>query len=195
MNNNKVWNVLLIGLAIAGFIWAMDEKTKRIEAENKLQQKEEDYLKLLAEYLETRKDLPKEIKEQLINLRTDYVGINDAVAIKLKTVVKLIETGEDEIAIEKLALIVENLLKERYVEASKATDKKQCPTFYNLLKKAQEWKWIPKHLFDMSLFLKDRRNEEAHDISTVFSENDKFIAFLSGIEIIYSLQGIKRTAA
>ena len=44
------------------------------------------------------------------------------------------------------------------------------------------------------LFLKDKRNEEAHELSVKFSKNDKYIAFLAGIEIIYKLNGIKRAA-
>ena len=110
MSNNKIWAVLLASLAIAGFIWAINEKTKRITAEVKLKQKEGDYLMLLSKFLESRKDLPQKIKDQLINLRKDYVGINDAVAIRLKEVVELIEEGKETIAIEKLTLIIENLL-------------------------------------------------------------------------------------
>ncbi|WP_111308672.1 hypothetical protein [Confluentibacter sediminis] len=195
MNDNKLWNYILIAFAIAGFLWANDEKTKRLVLEEKLQQKEDDYLHLLSGYLETKKDIPDSIKNQLIHLREEYVGINDAVANKLKVVIELIEENKSEIAIEKLALIIENILKERYIEEGNVKDKISCPTFYKLLEKAKELNWIDKYQFNFSLFIKDKRNEEAHELEARFTPNDTFIAFLCGIQIIYNLKGIKRKTA
>ena len=191
MNKNDITSIIILSLAIAGFMWAINEKTKRIAMQERLASKEGDYLVLLSHYLENKNQLPIEIKEQLIRLRAEYIGINDDVANKLQIVIELIQNKKEEIAIEKLTAIIENLLKIKYQKKHK--DKK-IPNLYTLLVKAKEWGWITAHQFSFSLFLKDKRNEEAHEISAKFSKNDKYIAFLAGIEIIYKLNGIKRAA-
>lgn len=192
-SKKNIWIFIFVALAIGGFIWAIDEKTKRQVAENKLKQKEDDYLKLLASYLERTKDIPDEIKKQLYHLRDKYVGVHDDVAIELKSIIELIESKKEEIAIEKLTKIIENLLKEKFVEEGQAKDKRSCPKLFKLLEKALELKWISKHEFYVSNFLKDKRNDEAHELAVRFPVNWKFIAFLAGIEILYNLKGIKRT--
>lgn len=192
MSKNNIWILLLFALAIGGFIWAIDEKTRREIADQKLKQKETDYLKLLSIYLENKKEIPVEIKEQLIFLRENYVGVHDDVAIELKTVIELIENNKAEIAIEKLTKVIENLLKEKFIAEGKAKDKRSCPKLFKLLEAALELKWINKHEYHFSLFLKDKRNDEAHELAVKFPDNWKYIAFLAGIEILYNLKGIKR---
>ncbi len=185
---NKSLIILLTVLAIGGFVWAMNERSKKLLLQEKLDKKDDDYLKLMSGYLKNKKEIPKEIKDQLLNLRKEYAGINDKVALKLQTVIELIQDDKEEIAIEKLITIVENLLKEKYKKEFK--DKK-IPNLYGLLKKAKEWKWITDYQFNFSLFVKEQRNEEAHELTANFSKNEKYIAFLTGIEIIYQLAGFK----
>lgn len=193
MSSKNFWLFLFAALAIGGFIWAIDEKTKRQKVETKLKEKEKDYLKLLSDYLSKHKGLPDEIKTQLIHLRDKYAGLQDDVAIELKTIVELIETGKEEIAIEKLTKIVEHLLKEKYISNGHAKDKRSCPKLYKLLEEALKLKWISRHEFHFSMFLKEERNQEAHEIATKFPANWKYISFLAGIEILYNLKGIPRT--
>ncbi len=192
MNNNNFWKIIIIGLVIGGFIWAMDERTKRKVIEEKLKNKEKDYLRLLSEYFNSKNDIPTEIKDQLINLRKEYIGLDEMVANKLRVVIELIDEGKEKIAIEKLATIIENLLKDKYIEEGLAKDKNTCPGLYTLLKKAKELKWIKNIHFNFSLFLKEQRNEEVHELIDSHNENEKYIAFFTGIEIIYKLKGIKR---
>ena len=189
---------LLLGaviiLAIGGFIWALNERSKRQIVELKLDKKNEDYLKLLSAYLETRSDIPESLKTQLINLREEYSGIDDAIAVRLQDVIELIQSGKDKMAEEKMALIIENLLKEKYIKEGKANDKKSCPAFHKLIEKAKEFNWIKLHQFNFSMFIKEKRNEEAHELVPDISDNEIMIAFFSGIEIIYQLKGIKKAA-
>jgi hypothetical protein len=180
--------LILVGLAIGGFIWAINERTEKQAFAQKLDRKNEDYLNLMSHYLQSQKQIPEEIKKQLISLRREYIGINDAIAMKLHTVVELIRNNKDEIAIEKLASIIENLLKEKY---QKEINTSRIPNFYNLLQKAKELYWISADIYHLSLFVKNKRNQEAHELRAQFTENEKQIAFLSSIEIIYQLKGIK----
>jgi hypothetical protein len=186
--------LILVGLAIGGFIWAINERTEKQVLAQKLDRKNEDYLNLMSYYLQNQRQIPEEIKKQLISLRREYIGINDAIAMKLYTVIELTHNNKDEIAIEKLALIVENILKEKYEEEGLKKKNKGFPKFAELLKKAKELNWIKSGHYFLSLFLKEKRNEEAHELITNFSENEKVIAFFSGIELIYQLKGVKRVA-
>jgi hypothetical protein len=183
--------VSIIALVIL-FLNYMDEKEKNneLEKENEeLKRKKNDYLNLLTE-LESKKDVPQKIKKQLEHLSDEYVVVNEHISGKLKVVRELLEDGKAEIAIEKLVAIIEDLLKERYVSEGKAKDKKSCPRLATLFEKAKEFKWITKHHFDFSHFIRDKRNEEAHELDAKFSENETSIALLTGLEIIYKLQGI-----
>lgn len=194
MANIKTWNIILGALAVLGFLWAIDEHFKRIDVKKRLDEKEDDYLKLMNKFLENRHSLPDEIKEQILHLRENYIGLQDDVSIELKTIHELIEQGKEEIAIEKLAKVIEHLLKDKFIAAGKAKDKRSCPKLFRLLELALEFNWITKHEHLVSTILREQRNDEAHELAVKFPTNWKFIAFLSGIELIYKLKGIKRAA-
>lgn len=191
MSKINPWIIVIGALAVGGFIWAINEKNKRVVLEKKILKKENDYLHLLSQYLTKENDLPEEIKAQIINLRKEYIGIQDDIAIELQTVIDLIEQKKEEIAIEKLTKIIENILKDKLVEEGKLEGKRKCPALAKMLEKALEFNWITRHEFNFSLLLKDNRNEEAHDLAVNFPRNWKMISFLAGIQIIYQLKGIK----
>lgn len=192
MEDSKTWNIILVALAIAGFLWALDEHLKKNEFKKLLEQKDHDYLKLLNKYLENKTSLPEEIKEQIVHLREKYIGLQDDVAIELKTIHDLIEAKKEEIAIEKLTKVIEHLLKEKYIAEGKAKDKRSCPKLFKLLEHALAFNWITKHEYHVSFILREQRNDEAHELAVKFPANWKHIAFLAGIELIYNLKGIKR---
>lgn len=192
MKQNNNWIVILAALAAGGFIWAINERELRKKQEKESQELETDYLKLLTLYLDEQRGIPDDIKQQLVHLREKYVGIHDAVAIELKSIIELIDGNKEEVAIEKLTKVIENLLKERYVVEGLAKNTKDCPGLSVILKKALDLHWISKHEFNFSCFLKDERNYEAHELAVKFPANWRYISFLAGIEIIYNLKGIPR---
>ena len=192
MKKEYIWILILAALAIGGFVWAYDERSKRLLAEQNLSKKETDYLKLLTQYLEKTGKLPDEIKSQLIHLREKYAGISDEIAIELKTIIELVEDKKDEIAIEKLMKVIENILKEEFVKYGEAKDKRSCPKLFKMLQRALELKWITKHEYEILVVLKDNRNEEAHELAVKFPLNWKYIAFLAGIELLHKFRGIER---
>lgn len=146
---------------------------------------------LLSEYLKHKKDIPENIKNQIIKLRDEYSGINETIASELKSIFKLIEQENETLAIQRLALIIENLLKERYIAEGKAENKNKCPAFGKLLEFAQNYKWIKSSHFNISIFVKDKRNQITHELNPDINNNEKIIAFFSCLEIIYHLKGIK----
>jgi hypothetical protein len=192
MSNKNVWKFILISLTIAGFIWALSERNKRIEVEGLLEEKEDDYLQLLQKYLEKEKSIPEEIKQQLIKLRKKYLGIDDAIAIELKKVIDALNIGQEETAIFKLTKIIENILKEKFEKEEYSGNKKSFGNLASMLKEALNLKWISKHEYYISYLLKDQRNKEGHELAIKFPDNWVQISFLAGIELIYNLKGTKR---
>jgi len=193
-NNNSDdsgWNFLLGCLAVGGFIWAINERNKVNELNNALQKSQTNYLNLLNDYTKHQNSFTEEIKSQLIDLRANYEGINDNVAVELKSITDLIESGQEETAIAKLTKVIENLLKEKYVAEGKANDNKSCPQLFKMLQEALTFNWIDQNEYHFSNLLREQRNKEAHELAVKFPKNWKYISFLSGIEIIYKLKGFR----
>lgn len=190
-HNNDDLNFFLGALAVIGFIWAINERNRANELSIALNNNQNNYLKLLNEYTKKQPSFSDEIKNQLVDLRNNYEGINDAVAMELKAISELIEKNHEEIAIAKLTKVIENLLKEKHIQEGKAKDEKSCPQLYKMLENALELNWISKHEFNFSNLLREQRNQESHELAVKFTTNWKNISFLSGIEIIYKLKGFK----
>lgn len=200
MNNKDKGLVIVFGaLAVAGVLWAISASQQKKNALLQLKQKEYDnqvlktnYLNLLQEYLKNQKTLPNSIKEQLIYLRKQYVGIQDDVANELKGIVELVDSGKEELAIANLTKIIENILKEKYVEEHIVQSEDDCPALHKMIEKAKSLDWITERAFHFSMALKDERNMAFHEINPTVSKNEKIILFLAGIELIYNLKGFKR---
>lgn len=184
--------IIAVLITMSGIAFVYTEHLKRMKAEEDKKKSQEEYQKLFLLYLEKDKTLPDEIKKQFKDFIEKYSGIEPGIAVELRTILNLIENKQEEIAIEKLTKVIEDHLKNKYVQEGKAKDKQSCPRLSKLLKIALDLKWISEHEFYVSLFLKDKRNEEAHQVGTKFPMNWKSIAFLAGIELLYNLKGIKR---
>ena len=191
-NENNDFGFILGALAVIGFIWAMNEQARANQLSIDLNNSQTNYLKLLNDYTKKQTSFSEEIKNQLVDLRKNYEGINDAVALELKSISELIEIKQEETAIAKLTKVIENLLKEKHIQEGKAKDERSCPQLFKMLNNALELNWISEHEYNFSNLLRDYRNQESHELAVKFTTNWKNISFLSGIEIIYKLKGIKR---
>lgn len=185
-NNNWGWIILGI-LAIIGVGIGTNEYKKRKTAEKERDKFKDDYLSLLQEFLRKQKELPKSVLEQLDNLRDNYSGTNKKIDLELTRIQELIVNGHNEIAIEKLTKIVENVLSKKFEKEGKTTERKKCKSLHAMLEKAKEFEWIGKSEFHFSLFLKEERNKEAHELGVEFEKNWQTVSFLGGIELIYKL--------
>lgn len=191
-NENNDFGFILGALAVIGFIWAMNEQARANQLSIALNNSQTNYLKLLNDYTKKQTSFSEEIKNQLVDLRKNYEGINDAVALELKSISELIEIKQEETAIAKLTKVIENLLKEKHIQEGKAKDERSCPQLFKMLNNALELNWISEHEYNFSNLLRDHRNQESHELAVKLTTNWKNISFLSGIEIIYKLKGIKR---
>lgn len=184
MSKSQIITLLLIVLCVGVSILGISEHQRRKQAEKKLSDQEKAYLELMRHYVSSQKNIPAEIAVQLAELKIYYEKAQPLLANELQTILDLVTTCKYEIAIEKLMKIIENILKEKAIAEGIAKDKRTCPKLFKLLEMAISKQWISQHLYNFSLFLKDKRNLEAHEIGVKFSTNEKYIALFSGIEII-----------
>lgn len=193
MNKKETILTVCLGLALViglVFVWKKDKENKILKTRLKLA--EENELGLLNEYLKQHKQtLPEPIKQYVIRLKEQYAGINEKVAKELEGIETLINAGQDEAALQGLSKIVENLLKDKFVqECSSEKEEKKIPTYHKLLEFAKEHKWISEDSFCFCNKLKNVRNKLTHELDTKLDDNTKAEMFFGSIGIIYELKGI-----
>ena len=145
MNKKETILTVCLGLALViglVFVWKKDKENKILKTRLKLA--EENELGLLNEYLKQHKQtLPEPIKQYVIRLKEQYAGINEKVAKELEGIETLINAGQDEAALQGLSKIVENLLKDKFVqECSSEKEEKKINTYHRLLEFTKEHKRI-----------------------------------------------------
>lgn len=190
-NNTDTWLLLLSFLVFIGFANYSEENNRRTEAEKKLDDEKRVNEKLL-KAMEGIKELPAEIKSQLFRLRVDFESTDSEISSCLDQVTELMSIGLIEDAVFKLAGIIEDTLRERFVADGDYNSRSECPGFQKLLNLAYKKDWIDEHEQSFGQFVRSLRNTKAHDVRATFRENQILIAFLSGIEVFYQLKGVKR---
>ena len=114
-NKNKI--LIGIGAVASAFIiiWLIIENKNKGAIINKL---EIDKMKLLKDGLKNNPNISDEIKNQIEELIEKYSNINPDIAEELSTALSIINAGNDEKGIGTLALIIENLLTQKYKKSS-----------------------------------------------------------------------------
>ncbi len=191
MNKKETILFVCVGLlAVFGIAFGYNkyQENQKLKAINQKQKK--DILVLLDEYLKLhQQDLPEPIKQLIVNLRVQYKGVDEKVAEELYSIEKLITIGDDEGALQKLAKIIENLLKDRFVQENQENTK--IPTFHKLLEYAKEHSWIEEDSFQFCCAFKVLRNHITHELAVKVDDKTKTEMFIGGISLIYNLKGIR----
>lgn len=185
--------ILLILLAVAGCIaayYCLQNKSLKKQLDDKqhdIDVLENSYMKLLKEYISKQQEIPKELQDDLMNLCSQYKGLQPEVVEEMERVLKLLQDGQDELAIECLSKIVENVIEEKcsYID-KKVKDK----TFFEKIKFAFDNKVISKRVFHMANVLKDSRNTIAHELGITMKKTEVVMNVRVGIEILFALKGI-----
>jgi hypothetical protein len=193
MNNNKAL-VYVIG-AVAGIviIWlVLDNMAKKILLEDfqKKNEEKDDINKRLQETIEESKEIPTEVKKQLEELVERYNNVDDNVRQELITASSLIEIKQYPKAIGVLTKIIENLLKEKYLDDDAFKEKmkkKSFPVLKDFLDHAKDDKFLSPEEFHFANGLREIRNEDAHDLNTRKSKLLTSSAFLSAVDLILKI--------
>lgn len=183
--------ILLILLAVAGCVaafYCLQNKSLKKQLDDKqhdIDVLEDSYMKLLKEYISKQQEIPKELQDDLMNLCTQYKGLQPEVVEEMERVLKLLQDGQDELAVECLSKIVENVIEEKCKQENIKGN-----SFFNNLKIAVDKGLISKRVFHLSNVLRDTRNTIAHEVGVTMKKSEVVMNISAGIEILFALKGI-----
>ncbi|MBR3798932.1 MAG: DUF4145 domain-containing protein [Bacteroidales bacterium] len=183
--------ILLILLAVAGCVaafYCLQNKSLKKQLDDKqhdIDVLEDSYMKLLKEYISKQQEIPKELQDDLMNLCTQYKGLQPEVVEEMERVLKLLQDGQDELAVESLSKIVENVIEEKCKQENIKGN-----SFFNNLKIAVDKGLISKRVFHLSNVLRDTRNTIAHEVGVTMKKSEVVMNISAGIEILFALKGI-----
>ena len=135
----------------------------------------------LKKTIESKENLPEEIKTNLNNLISDFDKLDKNISEELISISSLIEIDEKPKALFSLAKIIENLLKKIY---------KGKLNFNNLIDKAKEQKLITAEERHFVHGIREIRNKEGHEINVKVENYLTASSFMIGIGIISKIKTI-----
>lgn len=164
-------------------------ENKRLLEENevlkrKAKESDENYLKLLDEYVQKANSIPESAKTKLTELIDTYSAIDKNITIELQVAIQLLEDGKETIAVEKLTKVIENVLKDKLTSET-CIDKKR--TFMDAIKEAIKLNLICERIGAFMNALRVIRNEEAHDINVQITPSETIIYLLASVHILFEL--------
>ena len=178
-------------MAVAGCVaafYCLQNKSLKKQLDDKqhdIDVLEDSYMKLLKEYISKQQEIPKELQDDLMNLCTQYKGLQPEVVEEMERVLKLLQDGQDELAVESLSKIVENVIEEKCKQENIKGN-----SFFNNLKIAVDKGLISKRVFHLSNVLRDTRNTIAHEVGVTMKKSEVVMNISAGIEILFALKGI-----
>jgi Rad3-related DNA helicase len=177
--------VAAIVIAFYFYFQSQNEKKKRIKTE-------EDNLKLILDSIHQNHDLTNEVQTQLEQLAKKFRTINPKISNEIAQALQLIQIGQVENAIEDLAKIIENLLKEHYHEDNnfKTWLGKKKADFQSRLEFCKHEKKINKVEFSFFVAVKTIRNEEDHELDVNLPNYLNASGLIIGIGGIHKLSSL-----
>ncbi len=138
----------------------------------------------LKKTIDSKRDLPIEIKKALNKLITDFDKLDKDISSELISVSSLIEINEKPKALFSLAKIIENIL-------IKLLNKNI--SFYQLIEEAKNNNIVTKEEYYFLQGIRELRNKEGHKINVKVDKYLTASSFLFGIEIISKLKLLPTT--
>lgn len=174
--------VAAILIALYFYFQSQGEKKKRKITE-------EDNLKLILDSIHQNNNLTNEVQRQLEKLVDKFKTINPKISNEIAQALQLIQIGQIENAIEDLAKIIENLLKEHYKEDDnyKTWLGKRKADFQSRLEFCKHEKKINKVEFSFFIAVKTIRNEEDHELDMNLPDYLNASGLIIGIGGIFKL--------
>lgn len=155
-----------------------------------LNQKKNNEIKDLREFIDNERQLNQEIKKRLLELLENNKDIDPEIVNELTSIASLLEIKQETKALLSLAKIIEKLLKELYKKDQAFKEKYKRPTFSDYLEFAKINRIISADDFHLLEVLRLIRNQEAHELN-VKKEHSKIAAsFITGIAFVLTLTDI-----
>ena len=175
-----------MAIIIMAYLYFENQKIKKEKREL-----EADNLKLIYDSINKNPNFSDEVKHQLEKLVVKFKTINPKISNEIAQALQLIQIGQIENAIEDLAKIIENLLKEHYKEDNnfKTWLGKKKADFQSRLEFCKHEKKINKVEFSFFVAVKTIRNEEDHELDVNLPN------YLNASGLIIGIGGIIKVAS
>lgn len=172
--------VFIIALAIV-VVWLLYENAKK-----------DDKIEELQKEIDENENLTNEVKERLSELIKNNKEVNPRIANELGQIAALIEIKQDNVAVLKLAKIIENLLKELYkgdkeLKEIATKNNRSRVAFADYLELARNRNVITSEDYHLLSVMVIIRNAEAHELDVQKEKSRILAAIISGIGIILGL--------
>tara|TARA_R110001583_G_scaffold195057_1_gene368865 strand:- start:957 stop:1577 length:621 start_codon:yes stop_codon:yes gene_type:complete len=138
----------------------------------------------LQKTIESKENLPEEIKNNLNKLILDFDKLDKNIAEELISISSLIEINEKPKAIFSLSKIIENLLKKVFIGKL---------NFVGLIEKAREEKLLTTEECHFVNGIRTIRNKEGHELNVTVESHLTASSFMIGIGIISKLKLLPTT--
>jgi len=192
MKLKDVLYAVIVGLVIL-IGWLFFSKKEKLEKANRIikrlrKDKHEvmsAYLSLFQKHLNSQQNIDVGLIFEIEKLKSNYNKLDFDTHIELEGIIEYLDTGKAVEAVQKLAKLVENKLKEKSENEEQFKGNRML---HNLLVSACKFGWIDERQKENGLQLKEVRNKESHELDV--NEDSKTIGqcIYAGIDILYSLK-------
>jgi hypothetical protein len=194
MNKPKIIILaVLVCVFLGAGLYFTYEKLK--EERQKRKEAEQANVRLIMDSIRKQKGFSEVVKDELKQLGQQFEVIEPDVTAKIAKAIQLIEINQTENAIEDLAVIMENLLKDYYSKdnAFKAWLKNRKANLHNLLAYCKEDKKINDVELQFFLGVKTIRNKEDHTLNLKLDEYLNATGLIVGIGAIVKIASFWKT--
>lgn len=192
----KVNKDIALGLGAAALIllilWLLTENQKKQDIIDELAI---DRLRLIKDSIENSDQITSEIKRQLKKLVDEYKNIDHEISRELATALSIINAGEEEKGIGCLSIIIEKMLKAKYIKNTafsawlknekKKTVKKA--TQADLIEYARFDKLINQEEYHFANTVRTLRNGTFHEAGKKLPWNYSKASLLIGVELVLKI--------
>jgi hypothetical protein len=191
MATKKEQGIIMIALSVllVAVVIALLRAFDTIKAQqSKMEELEQDKMKLLVDSIKNNNQLSNEVKEQLNQLVLEYKDIDERISNELSKAIELLNNGYTEKAVKDLVKVIEHMLTNRYEKDSVFVawlkNKKQQFSLAKLLEFCKDENKINTIEYQFLIALKEVRNKEAH---TIDLKLDKYLGYSAVVIAIGSI--------
>ncbi len=196
MSNKGIFIGFTLGVVVIVLLFYLKENDRKIK---EIKKKEDDNEANLKEIKKMLSDIEEEslikgdirvsidISQRINELINYYRNIDDDICEELNKALELIKDNYFEQGINKLAVIIENLLKNKYKNEEGL---KKNLKFANLINYAHKTNFFNQKEKDHCVYIKNTRNKESHELNNKLDDNDRAKLLLESVEIIFKFTKI-----
>lgn len=190
--NKEIALGLTVGAVLLLILWLVTENQKK---QKMIEELEIDRLKLIKDSIENSDQITSEIKRQLNKLVDEYKNIDPEISAELITALSIINAGEEEKGVGCLSIIIEKMLKAKYLKHPKfcewiKRERKKSATKASqadLIEFAKFDDLITKEEYHFANTVRTLRNGTFHEAGKKLSWNFSKASLLIGVELVLKI--------